>query len=217
MLKQEILETIKREKLIVIVRGVSTEKLFPLCEALYAGGVRLVECTFDMKGKETVAKTAKKIEDLGRAFEGRMLIGAGTVMTEEQSEAAYRAGAKYLISPHTDETIIAYANEHGMASIPGAMTPTEIVRAYRAGADFVKVFPNDIMGLAYLKSIRAPLSAIPMLAVGGVNAENVGDYLAAGVDGVGVGSGLVKKQWIEEGNWGAITAQAREMTDAIRA
>ena len=144
MLKREISETIKREKLIVVIRGVGAEKILPLCEALYAGGVRLVECTFDMKRQESVAETAQKIKTLTTVFEGRMLVGAGTVLTVEEADAAYNAGANYLISPDTNENVIRYANEHDMVSIPGALTPTEIVTAYRAGADFVKVFPNDV-------------------------------------------------------------------------
>lgn len=215
MEKNQIIEAIKKEKLIVIVRGVEKEKLIPLCEALYLGGVRLVEITFDMKGTVTPAQTSECISMLTKAFDGRMLIGAGTVVTLEQAQAAYDGGAKYLISPNTDEKIIKFANEHSIASIPGAMTPTEIVAAYSFGADFVKVFPADTLGLPYIKAVRAPLSGIPMLAVGGVNEKNVSDFLATGISGVGVGSNITKRDLIAAEDYAAITDLARKYTDAI--
>lgn len=216
MEKRKILEAIEEEKLIVIVRGVEKEKLIPLCEALYRGGVRLVEITFDMKGTVSPGETSECIAMLSEAFDGRMLIGAGTVVTLEQAKAAYDGGAKYLISPNTDERIIKFAVEHGIVSIPGAMTPTEIVNAYGFGADFVKVFPADSLGLSYIKAVRAPLSHIPMLAVGGVNEKNVSDFLAAGLSGVGVGSNITKRDLIKSENYEAITSLAREYVDAIK-
>ena len=216
MSKKTTIDTISAEKLIVIVRGVEKEKLIPLCEAMYDGGVRLVEITFDMKGSVTPEQTSENIRMLTDAFEGRMLIGAGTVVTVEQAKAAYRGGAKYLISPNTDERIIRFANENNIVSIPGALTPTEIVNAYNYGADFVKVFPSDSLGLGYIKAVRAPLSHIPMLCVGGVNENNVADFLKTGISGVGVGSNIVKKSMIDSGDYASITKLAKVYCDAIK-
>lgn len=216
MTKKNVIDKINSEKLIVIVRGVEKEKLIPLCEAMYAGGVRLVEITFDMKGIVTPAQTSENIRMLTDAFEGRMLIGAGTVVTLEQAKAAYSGGAKYLISPNTDEKIIRFANENNIVSIPGAMTPTEIVNAYNYGADYVKVFPSDSLGLGYIKAIRAPLSHIPMLCVGGVNENNVSDFLSTGISGVGVGSNIVKKSMIDCGDYASVTKLAKAYCDAIK-
>ena len=216
MLKSQIIDCINNEKLIVIVRGVEKSKLIPLCQAMYDGGVRLVEITFDMKGIVTPNQTSECIKMLSDAFEGKMLVGAGTVVTVEQAKAAYDGGAKYLISPNTDENIIKFANDHGIVSIPGAMTPTEIVNAYNYGADFVKVFPSDSLGLGYIKAVRAPLSHIPMLAVGGVNVDNVSDFLATGISGVGVGSNIVKKSLIDNDDYSAITELSKNYCQAIK-
>ena len=215
MSKKTTIDTISAEKLIVIVRGVEKEKLIPLCEAMYDGGVRLVEITFDMKGAVTPEQTSENIRMLTDAFEGRMMIGAGTVVTVEQAKAAYRGGAKYLISPNTDERIIRFANENNIVSIPGAMTPTEIVNAYNYGADFVKVFPIDVYGPSYLKAVKAPLSNVELLAVGGINKDNLNDYLSAGAIGVGVGTGIVNKGMIESEDYDGITRLAEEFTKNI--
>ena len=152
---------------------------------------------------------------LCREFEGRLCIGAGTVMNVKQAKLAAKAGAKYLISPNFNKSVIRFANKNGIVSMPGAMTPTEIVDAYDTGADFVKVFPADSLGLGYLKAVKAPLSHIPLIAVGGVNENNISDFIAAGLDGVGVGSNIVKKSMIEQGDLEGITALARAYTAAI--
>ena len=215
MTKAEVVKKIKEEKLIVIVRGVAEADLIPLCEALYAGGVRLVEVTFDMKEKVKPADTARYIAALSKAFDGRMVIGAGTVVTIEQAKAALAGGARYLISPNTDKEIIDFASAHNLVSIPGAMTPTEIVTAYNFGADFVKIFPSDSLGLGYIKAVRAPLSHIPMLAVGGVNENNIADFLSVGISGVGVGSNIVKRDLIEKKDFGGITELAKKYTSKV--
>lgn len=215
MNKQQVIDKIKQEKIVVIVRGVAEEKFIGLCQALYDGGIRLIEITFDAKGIVTDEQTAARISMLCREFEGRLCIGAGTVMNVKQAKLAAKAGAKYLISPNFNKSVIRFANKNGIVSMPGAMTPTEIVDAYDTGADFVKVFPADSLGLGYLKAVKAPLSHIPLIAVGGVNENNISDFIAAGLDGVGVGSNIVKKSMIEQGDLEGITALARAYTAAI--
>ena len=125
-------------------------------------------------------------------------------------------GARYLISPNTDKEIIDFASAHNLVSIPGAMTPTEIVTAYNFGADFVKLFPSDSLGLGYIKAVRAPLSNIPMLAVGGVNENNIGDFLSTGISGVGVGSNIVKRDLVENNDFEGITELALKYTSKIK-
>ena len=215
MIKKQIVDKIKEGKIIVIVRGVADKDLVPLCQALYDGGIRLVELTFDMQGKIPTEQTAMNIRTLCNAFDGKMLIGAGTVVTVEQARHAVAAGAKYLISPNTDEKVISFACANNVVSIPGAMTPTEVVNAFNYGADFVKLFPSDTLGIPYIKAIKAPLSAIPMLAVGGVTEKNVADFLSTGVAGVGVGSSIVRKDLIERGEFSKITEIAKIYCDAI--
>ena len=206
---------IAREKLIVIVRGLPPEHLAPLAEALYRGGVRLMEITFDQSRPESFAQTAAGVALLRDAFAGRIIPGAGTVMTQEQLALAHRAGAAYIVSPHTDAEIIRGAKERGLAAIPGATTPTEVVRAYALGADFIKIFPLQQLGPGYIRSLRAPLSHIPMLAVGNVTLETAGEYMRCGADGVCVGGQLVNRQWIEEKQWDKITACAAEMLRVV--
>ena len=215
MKKQQVIEKIKQEKIVVIVRGVSEDKLLGLCQALYDGGVRLIEITFDAKGIVTDEQTAARIALLCREFDGKICIGAGTVMNVKQAKLAAKAGAKYLISPNFNRSVIKFANKNGIVSMPGAMTPTEIVDAYDAGADFVKVFPADSLGLGYLKAVKAPLSHIPIIAVGGVNENNIADFIEAGLDGVGIGSNIVKKSMIEQGDLEGITTLAKTYTSAI--
>ena len=215
MNKQQTVEIVKKEKIVVIVRGIAKDKLCALCEALYEGGIRLIEVTFDAKGVVSDEQTAENIAMLSKEFEGKLCIGAGTVMTEKQARLAVGAGAKYLISPNVSKRVIATAVKLGAVSMPGAMTPSEIVDAYEAGADFVKVFPADSLGLSYIKAIKAPLSHIPMLAVGGVNENNIADFLATGICGVGVGSNIVKKSLVDSGDFSAITALARAYVEAI--
>ena len=212
MCKAEI-EKIKEGKIIVIVRGVARENLIPLAEAMYAGGIRLLECTYDASEKIPDEEIAANIEMLAKHFEGRMLIGAGTVIRERQVVLTKSAGGKFIISPDTNAEIIKKTKELGLVSIPGAITPTEVAFAYRTGADFVKLFPIDLYGGAkYIKTLRAPLSHIPLLAVGGVNPDNMAEFLSAGAVGLGIGSGVVDKKLIEEGNFEKITELAKRYT-----
>lgn len=153
---------------------------------------------------------------LKEKFAGKIIPGAGTVITLEQLQMAYDAGAQYIISPNVDVEIIRRTKELGLISLPGAMTPSEIVEAYKAGADFVKVFPVGNLGPAYIKALKAPLSHIPLMAVGGVNEKNAADFLKAGASGLGVGGNLVNKEWIANGEWEKITALAAEFVKAVQ-
>lgn len=209
-------ERIQEKKVIAIVRGLPPEQLRGLVEALYAGGIGLVEVTFNQKAPETWKDTVAGIRMIGEAFADRVIPGAGTVLTLEQLSMACDEGAKYIISPNADEEIIRATKALGLVSMPGAFTPTEIVRAYHAGADFVKVFPVGHLGPGYIKAVKAPLSHIPLTAVGGVNEKNAAEFIAAGAAGLGVGGNLVNKEWIAKGQWDRITALAQAYTDAVK-
>ena len=210
------IEKIKENKIIVIVRGVAKEKLLPLAEAMYGGGIRLLECTYDASGKIDDGEIAANIEMLAKHFDGKMLIGAGTVLTEKQVALTKSAGGKFIISPDTNVDVIKKTKELGLVSIPGAITPTEVAFAYRSGADFVKLFPIDIFGGAkYIKALKAPLSNIPMLAVGGVNPDNMAEFLSAGALGIGIGSGVVDKKLVEAGEFSKITELAKSYTKQL--
>jgi 2-dehydro-3-deoxyphosphogluconate aldolase/(4S)-4-hydroxy-2-oxoglutarate aldolase len=180
------------------------------------GGVKLVEVTFDQSGVISDEMTAANIQVLKEHFAGRVRIGAGTVMTETQVEYAYRAGAEFIISPDCYEKVIRKTKELGMVSMPGAFTPTEAANAYRYGADFVKLFPNSEVKLSYLKALIAPLSHIKFLAVGGVNVNNLQDYIAAGAKGVGVATAIADKSAIKAGDYEKITRLAKEFTSLLQ-
>lgn len=208
------LEFVRKSKIIAIVRGLEPEYMLKLAEALYKGGVDLMEVTFDQTKPDTWKDTAAAIKAVGEAMEGKMLAGAGTVVTLEQLHMAADAGAKYIISPNMNPSIIRETKRMGLCSFPGAMTPSEIEEAHQAGADIVKVFPAGVLGAAYIKAIKAPLKHIDVMAVGGVNEKNTADFLKAGCCGVGVGGNLVNKDWIAAGEWGKITALAAEYRKA---
>ncbi len=212
---EQAIKDIQEHKVIVILRGVEKVKLIPLCEAMYAGGIRLLECTYDARGAISDEEIAGNIEMLAKHFAGRMQIGAGTVLREAQVALTAAAGGTFIISPDTNEQIIRATKAAGLVSIPGAITPTEIAFAHRTGADFVKVFPVDLYGPKYIKTLSAPLSHVKMLAVNGITAENMSDYLAAGACGVGVGSGIADKKLIAAGDFDGITALAKRYTEKL--
>ena len=214
MMKDNVIKEIEKNKLIAIIRGVPGEKLLPLAEALYAGGVRLLEVTYSANGSVSDEDTATSVSELVKAFDGRMLIGSGTVLTPEQVRLTKAAGGCFIISPNADREVIAETVRLGMVSIPGALTPTEIVDAHKAGADFVKLFPITTLGTSYVKAVKAPLSHINLLAVGGIDENNMSDYLSAGVCGFGVGSNITDKKMIAASDWQGITALAKKYTDA---
>lgn len=210
-----VIESIKKNKIIVIVRGVAKDKIIPLAEAMYNGGIRLIECTYQANGSISDEEIADNIRMLAEHFGDKMYVGAGTVLTKKQVQLTKQAGGKFIISPDANEEVIKYTKEIGLISMPGALTPTEIAAAKRAGADFVKVFPIDVYGPSYLKAVKAPLSNVELLAVGGINKDNLNDYLSAGAIGVGVGAGIVNKGMIESEDYDGITRLAEEFTKNI--
>lgn len=203
-------------RIIAIVRGVASEDMLPLVRALEAGGVRAIEVTFDQRAPESWPDTLRAIRAIADEFNGRVLPGAGTVLTPEQVRMAHDAGATYIISPDVDEAVIAQTRALGMASLPGALTPTEIMRAVRAGCDIVKIFPAGELGAGYIKSIRAPLGHVPMFAVGGVNAANAAEFMRAGVSGLGVGGALTDRALIAGRRFDLIETNARAIVEAAR-
>lgn len=204
---ENTIKQIRAHKIIAILRGLNVQQAVSTAQALHDGGITLVEVTFDQSHPESFASTSKAISAIREAMGDRMLVGAGTVTTPKLVDMAFQAGATYIISPDTDGEVITRTKVLGMASIPGAYTATEVKQAYRAGADFVKLFPATTP--EYLKALCAPLSHIPFLAVGGVNSQNAADFLKAGAVGVGLGSCLVNKKWVQDGEYNKITEEAK--------
>lgn len=208
-MRERIMQEILEKKIISIVRGVEPDKMVRIAEALYEGGVTMIEVTFNQKNPASWQETADSIAAIKAAMGDKMFVGAGTVTSVELVDMAAQAGAGYIISPDTDPDVIARTRELGLVSLPGAYTPTEAKQAHNAGADFVKLFPCVGDAPAYLKALCAPLSHIKFLAVGGVTADNAADFLKAGAVGIGVGSSLVNKKWADAGEFWKITEEAK--------
>lgn len=214
-MRQETIRSVEKEKIIAIVRGAEPQHCLNVARALYEGGIRLMEITYNQKDPASWQTTADTISAIAKEFEGRMLVGAGTVTTPELVELTARAGGRFIISPDCDPDVIRRTRELDMVSMPGALTPTEVMQAHHAGADFVKLFPIGNLGVAYAKAVMAPISHVKLMAVGGVNETNVADYLKAGMAGAGIGGNLANKKWIEEGRYDLITETARALVDAV--
>lgn len=209
-MREQIIQKVLEKKIVAIVRGVYGEDCVKLAQALCEGGIELLEVTFDQSKPESLNRTSDTVKMLCQELGDKMYFGAGTVTTIEMLNLAKEAGASFIVSPDFNPEVIKATVEAGMVSMPGAMTPTEILTAYRAGADFVKVFPTAGLGSSYIKAVRGPLNHIRLLAVGGVNEKNIAEFLAAGCVGAGVGGNLVNKTWIANGEWDKITALAKE-------
>jgi 2-dehydro-3-deoxyphosphogluconate aldolase/(4S)-4-hydroxy-2-oxoglutarate aldolase len=205
-----MLDLLLKERIVAIFRGLEGETANRAAAALVAGGIRLMEVTMNTPG--ALATIARWRE----TFDGRAAIGAGTVLDLAMAREAAAAGAMYLISPNLDEEVVAFGAERGIAVWPGVMTPTEIVRAWKAGAEAVKIFPMASLGVQYLAEIRAPLDHIPMIATGGVDLGTIESYFRAGASAVGMGSKLLNREWIEAGEFEQLTETARRYVEIVR-
>lgn len=207
---------ILQNKIVAIVRKVYGKELLSLAKALNEGGVKLIECTFDQQDPMCIEKTSEAIGMLCNNFGDDMMFGAGTVLSPSQVDAAYKAGARYIISPNVSERVINRTKQLGLVSIPGAMTPTEILTAHDLGADIVKLFPATTLGFKYIKDILAPITHVKLMATGGVNEENFGEYLSLGFAGAGISGRLSDKALIAAGDWNTITRRAEIFSDIAK-
>lgn len=202
--KSPFLTRLSEVGVVAVIRAASVDAALAVSHALVRGGVTGIELTFSTPGAaEAIARARKELPDA--------LVGAGTVLDAASLAAACDAGASFLVSPHTDEALIRAARERGVPFLPGALTPTEIVRAWQLGATCVKVFPGSAVGPGYLKAIRAPLPHVPLMPTGGVDEKNLGEWLKAGAIAVGMGGSLAT------GTPEAIEAAARRASAALLA
>ena len=203
-----ILDQILENKIVAIIRGANSADVLKIAEAVYAGGVRILEITMNS------SKPLGVIEELTDALGDRMIIGAGTVLDPETARSAIIAGAKFILSPIVNVETIKMSKTYGVVNIPGAHTATEIVYAYQNGGDIIKVFPAT--SPAYIKDIAGPLPHIPLLPTGGVNLEIIGEFKKAGAVGFGIGSALVDtKKEVTEEYLIELTEKARQFVKAI--
>lgn len=202
-------------KVIVVCRGIAQEEIVKVASALYEGGIRFMEVPFNQADPGTFAATAAKIKAVKEALGGKMHVGAGTVITMEQFELAKAAGAEIIVSPTMEEDVITATKAAGLISMPGCATPSEMTRAYKLGADLIKLFPSSMVNLKVIKEIRVPLNHLPLVCFGGVSAENIQEVLATGVVGVGVASAVLDKQALANKDYEKITALAKELTGKL--
>jgi len=210
MQKNEGLQLMAASRTIAIVRGIEERHIHGIADALYAGGIPVMEITLNTAGApQMIAALQERVGDT-------MFIGAGTVLDVQDAQTAIDAGASFLVTPNTDEAVIDFAAERGIPIYPGALSPSEIVRAWKAGATAVKLFPTSSLGVNYIKEVLAPLNHIPMLAVGGVREDNVAELLRIGCYGVGVGGSLFAGEGIGQGDYSSVQDKASRLTKQIQ-
>ena len=208
---QEDFERIVTSRIIAIVRLSDEASLVQVAEALARGGVECLEFTSGTPGfLDAIAESRRVIGE-------RALIGAGTVVSEDQARECVAAGAQFVVSPGLFQPVVDAALDLDVVSIPGAMTPTEIIQAWEWGAHAVKVFPVRQLGPQYIRDVRGPVPHIPLVAVGGVDASNAAEYLQAGAIAVGVGGRLVDKDLVRNRDWPGLQQQAQLLVDAVSA
>jgi len=211
MTAEEVKQQLESVGLLPVLRARSIPEAHALVEAILAGGVTVIEVTM------TVPGAIDLLRDLKTKYGSQVLLGSGTVTTAAQAQATIEAGAEFVLSPSLHLDVIAKTKERGKLSIPGALTPTEVITAWEAGADYVKVFPCSALGgPSYLKALLAPFPQLKLIPTGGVTIANAADFLKAGAMAVGVGSDLVNATAIAEGKPWLITDMARAYLDVIQ-
>jgi 2-dehydro-3-deoxyphosphogluconate aldolase / (4S)-4-hydroxy-2-oxoglutarate aldolase len=204
------LDRILRCGIVAVLRAPSGDLLADVAEALLAGGVEAIEVTF------TVPHALQVIEQVADRLGDKVVLGAGTVLDPETARAAILAGAQFIVSPTLNLQVIELCRRYSRLVMPGALTPTEILMAWQAGADIVKVFPSDLTGPGYLKAVLAPLPQVRLMPTSGVNLQTAADFLKAGACALGVGGTLADKQTIANREFGKITDLARQYVEIVR-
>ncbi len=211
MNKETVLQRLAGCGVVAVIRAQSATQLHDIAKALIAGGVIGIEVTMSTPNAiQGIEKLVGLLGDTG-------IVGVGTVLDAATCNDAINAGAEFVVSPVLNPAVIETTRKHGKVSIPGAYTPTEILTAWNAGADVVKVFPATALGPQYIKDLLAPMPFLKITPTGGVDAKNAGEWIKAGAVAVGAGSSLISKEALTKGDWAAITANAKQFVDAVTA
>ncbi len=206
--REKFIEDLKREQLMVAVRTATPEDAYHAAAACVEGGIRFVEITFSVPGADEVIRRL--------CGDKRVKAGAGTILSVDDAKKALAAGASYIVSPHLDEEVVKFAKKEGVVSIPGAATPTEIYRAYKAGGDIIKLFPFvELGGLAFLKAMRGPMPFVRYMLCGGANLENISSYLAADAAGILIGTAIIKSNLVSQKDWKGIAGEAGKFVQKV--
>lgn len=208
--KIENLDRVLSSGIVAVIRAPSGELLAEVAEALLAGGVEVMEVTFTVPGAIGV------LQQVAQRLGDRILLGAGTVLDPETARAALLAGAEFIVSPSTNIEVIRLCRRYDKLVMPGAFTPTEVVTAWEAGADIVKIFPSDFVGPAYFKALHAPLPQVRLMPTGGVTLETAADFLRAGACALGIGGSLVEPRAVAAGDFHRIESLARKFVEIVR-
>ncbi len=209
MSKLETLDRVRKLGLLAVLRGPSPELTLQMVEALVAGGVLGIEITY------STPEATRVVKELHDKYGDEILLGMGTLTHPGQVDQAKQAGANYIVSPHYEAELAQAMAASGLGVMIGALSPSEVVQAYRIGSDIVKIFPGSLGGPAYMKALRGPFPEIPMMPTGGISPENIVDWFAAGAAAVGAGSQLCPTDWAKEGRFADITQRAREFVQAV--
>ncbi len=211
MSRLEVVQGIEASGVVAVIRMKEADKLRAVIDALLEGGVRALELTM------TVPGAIGLIEKLAKDVPGEFLLGAGTVLDPETARQVILAGARYIVAPVLNLDVIKLCHRYDVAAMPGCFTPTEILTAWDAGADVVKVFPATALGPAFFKDIRGPLPQVKMMPTGGVTLANAGEWIKAGAVAIGVGTALVDAKAVAAGDFKQIAANARHLVESVRA
>jgi len=207
--RARVVDAIQRAGVIAVIRLADGGQLRAVADALLAGGVRALEVT------TTVPDAVARIEELAASLPPDALLGAGTVLDAATAQQVIRAGARFVVSPVFREALIETCHDADVPVMPGCFTPTEILNAWDAGADAIKVFPATALGPTFFKDVRGPLPQLRLVPTGGVTKENAGEWIRAGAMAIGVGTALVDRTAVAERRFGAITAAARHFVEAV--
>ena len=210
MTKDEVLRIILDTKVIAVIRMADANKLAKVVAAIQEGGVKAVEITMTTPGALDVIKIMSEEKIPG------VLIGAGTVLDSETAASVIHAGADFVVSPILNKKMIRLCNRYGKLVVPGALTPTEIMKAWERGADIVKIFPATSLGPRYFKDIKGPLPQVRLMPTGGVDLKNASEFIRNGACCVGIGTALLDKKAIQNGDWGVLTKKAEGLIESIR-
>lgn len=209
MTREQILDSVLASGAVAVVRMADSGRLVRVAEAIAEGGVTAIEVTM------TTPNALAVIEDVSRQLGDAVIVGVGSVLDAETTRQAVDAGARYVVSPVFKREIIEESHRMGVPAMPGCFTPTEVLTATEAGADTIKVFPADVLGMSFFKGVLAPMPHLRLMPTGGVSLTNAGDWIRAGAVAVGVGSALLDKQAIAAGDWATLTRNARTLRQSV--
>lgn len=209
MSRAEIVKNIIDNSVVAVIRTKHPDKLLRIIEAIYEGGIRNIEITM------TVPNALLMIAQVRESTSAEILVGVGSVLDSDTAQKAITAGAQFVVSPIFNKEILETAHKNNVPVMPGCFTPTEIFNAQQEGADIIKVFPADVLGMSFFKSIKAPMPDLKIMPTGGVTLDNAGDWIKAGACAVGIGSALLDERAIEENNYNKLTENAKRIMNSL--